>query len=192
MRRRDPETITTGAVMTIANSHAAAFDHDEFRRAIGDELRAIRRGRLNWSRAKQLSQMRDVSDIGSTQTLTTYELGTREISLIRFVELCRVMGVRASDVLASVESEVLDAVDTPIRLTRVEVDLRVLSRLPEGPLTPLMKWACAELWSGRALESPIRPLSADALDTMATLCGLDAGALLTEIRKIHKREGVEE
>src|SRR5882672_6371061 len=60
------------------------LDVATYQRVLGDEIRRLRKQR-SWTR-KDLNE-RLQSEI-SLQTLATYELGTRQVSVIRFVEIC--------------------------------------------------------------------------------------------------------
>src|SRR6266700_5512795 len=68
---------------------------DRFARTLGDELRTARKER-SWTRKQMQAQMAaDDEDEMSLQTLATYELGMRRVSVNRFVELCAVLDKQA-------------------------------------------------------------------------------------------------
>jgi transcriptional regulator with XRE-family HTH domain len=64
-------------------------------RAIGEELRRTREAK-GWSRLYLVTLL--PSGIGA-RTLLSYEHGARHLSVLRFVEVCRAMGVSAPEVL---------------------------------------------------------------------------------------------
>ena len=78
------------------------IDAASYQRVLGDELRRVRKQR-GWTR-KDLQHRLD-NDI-SLQTLATYELGTRQCSVVRLAELCLAMDVLPHDVLARVHDRV--------------------------------------------------------------------------------------
>lgn len=158
------------------------FDHYAFLRAIGDRLRDYRLRTLHWSLAKQLKHMTNV--ICTTNTLAAYERGQREMTLIRFVELCRAMGIRPSTLLANVEHEIFYSVEP----RDIEINLRLVCRLPADPFGPLVAWAQGRLPSSDATVVPIETLSLGALEAMAGLCGVTLDVLLAEIARVHGRQ----
>nr|WP_202507324.1 helix-turn-helix transcriptional regulator [Amycolatopsis rubida] len=99
---------------------------------MGDELRKLRRGR-GWTRKELNAHLQ--SEI-SLQTLATYELGTRQCSVVRLVELCVAMDELPQDLLAKVHSRVFT--EEP---GRVRVDLRRVVAEAGPELTPLRRWA---------------------------------------------------
>jgi transcriptional regulator with XRE-family HTH domain len=64
-------------------------------RAIGEELRRARET-LGWSRGQLVARL--PSGIGD-RTLLSYEHGTRHLTTLRLVELCRALGVAAPTLL---------------------------------------------------------------------------------------------
>jgi hypothetical protein len=122
--------------------------------------------------------------ICTTDTLAAYERGQRDITLIRFVELCRAMGIQSSAVLANVEAEIFHGVAPQ----DVEINLRLLCRLPADPYGPLVTWAQAQLASSSATDVPTANLTIDALGAMAALCSVTLDVLLAEIARVHGRQ----
>jgi len=61
-------------------------------RALGEELRRAREA-LGWSRGHLVARL--PSGIGE-RTLLSYEHGTRHLTALRFVELCRALGAAAT------------------------------------------------------------------------------------------------
>ena len=131
------------------------IDAEHYQRVLGDELRKLRRGR-GWTRKELNAHLQ--SEI-SLQTLATYELGTRQCSVVRLVELCVAMDELPQDLLAKVHSRVFT--EEP---GRVRVDLRRVVEEAGPELTPLRRWAEGRLrQNGVALPgSAARPGSASA------------------------------
>ncbi|MDQ0379411.1 helix-turn-helix domain-containing protein [Amycolatopsis thermophila] len=154
------------------------IDNDLYQRVLGEELRKLRR-RRGWTR-KELNQHLQ-SDI-SLQTLATYELGTRQCSVVRLVELCLAMDELPQDLLARVHRRVFADEPGKVRLDlpRIVADDRV-------ELMPLRRWA------EDRLRQPAAPrevrLDRAALSWMAQLCGLTVPDLL---ERLHAISGVED
>ncbi|MFD2470718.1 helix-turn-helix transcriptional regulator [Amycolatopsis silviterrae] len=129
------------------------IDAEHYQRVLGDELRKLRRGR-GWTRKELNAHLQ--SEI-SLQTLATYELGTRQCSVVRLVELCVAMDELPQDLLAKVHSRVFT--EEP---GRVRVDLRRVVEEAGPELTPLRRWAEGRLrQNGIALPGAVaRPGSA--------------------------------
>ncbi|HEV7651312.1 MAG TPA: helix-turn-helix transcriptional regulator [Actinophytocola sp.] len=90
-------------------------------KVLGYELRR-RRKESGMTRASLRARLRETTgqDI-SIQTLATYELGTRSVTLERLIGLCIAQGFRLSDLVSTVEDDVLDG-DTHT----LTVDLRTI------------------------------------------------------------------
>ncbi|GAA3574813.1 helix-turn-helix domain-containing protein [Amycolatopsis ultiminotia] len=178
------------------------IDAEHYQRVLGDELRKLRRGR-GWTR-KELNQHLQ-SEI-SLQTLATYELGTRQCSVVRLVELCVAMDELPQDLLAKVHRRVF--VEEP---GRVRVDLRRVVAEAGPELTPLRRWADGRLRQNGvpvpAVSLPTGPagrpdpttpaagtvsgtgsyevsLDLAALERMAELCGLPTADLIGHLRHL--------
>ena len=147
-----------------------------YQRVLGDEIRRLRKQR-GWTR-KELNE-RLQSDI-SLQTLATYELGTRQCSVVRFVEICLALDEHPHELLARVHERVF--AESPVGRIRLDLRKVVRDRAPE--LLPLRRWA-----SGRLAEEP-GPHGAEvhldisALERMAELCNLDTVDLIARLRTI--------
>ena len=146
------------------------IDSDLYQRVLGEELRKLRR-RRGWTR-KELNQHLQ-SDI-SLQTLATYELGTRQCSVVRLVELCLAMDELPQDLLGRVHRRVF--ADEP---GKVRLDLTVIVADQEPDLFPLRRWA------EDRLRQPGTPrevqLDQSALERMAELCGIQVSELLARL-----------
>lgn len=147
------------------------IDNELYQRVLGEELRNLRRKR-GWTR-KELNRHLQ-SDI-SLQTLATYELGTRQCSVVRLVELCLAMDEPPADLLARVHRRVFT--DEP---GKVRLDLAKIVADEQPELLSLRRWAEDRLRQpGCAREIG---LDQPALDRMAELCGLSPGELVTRLR----------
>jgi len=154
------------------------IDNDLYQRVLGEELRKLRR-RRGWTR-KELNQHLQ-SDI-SLQTLATYELGTRQCSVVRLVELCLAMDELPQDLMARVHRRVF--ADEPGKV-RLDLSRIVADGRPE--LVPLRRWAEDRLRQPGA-QHDVR-LDRSAMTWMAQLCGLTMPDLLERLRAI---SGVED
>lgn len=156
------------------------IDSELYQRVLGEELRKLRR-RRGWTR-KELNQHLQ-SDI-SLQTLATYELGTRQCSVVRLVELCLAMDELPQDLLARVHQRVFADEPGKVRLDLARI---VADRRPE--LFPLRRWAEDRLRQPGILQDV--QLDKPAVDRMAELCGLTAADLLTLLRDLNDPGGLD-
>ncbi|HEU5471455.1 MAG TPA: helix-turn-helix transcriptional regulator [Actinophytocola sp.] len=153
------------------------LDLATYQRVLGDELRRLRK-RRGWTR-KELND-RLYSDI-SLQTLATYELGTRQVSVVRLVEICHALGELPHELLARVHERVF--IEAPVG--RVRVNLRKIARDDAPELHPLRRWAL-----GRLAEGSTPPgggeihLGIAALERMAELCSIETVELIARLRAI--------
>lgn len=154
------------------------IDAEEYQRILGDELRKLRRSR-GWTR-KELNQHLQ-SEI-SLQTLATYELGTRQCSVVRLVELCVAMDELPQDLLAKVHRRVF--LDEP---GRVRVDLRKVVADAPADLLPLRRWAEDRLRQAGEQGGGEVALDLPALERMAELCGLPTVDLVARLRRYTSR-----
>jgi transcriptional regulator with XRE-family HTH domain len=150
------------------------IDAEEYQRILGDELRKLRRSR-GWTR-KELNQHLQ-SEI-SLQTLATYELGTRQCSVVRLVELCVAMDELPQDLLAKVHRRVF--LDEP---GRVRVDLRKVVADASADLLPLRRWAEDRLRQAGEQGGGEIALDLPALERMAELCRLPTVDLIGRLRR---------
>ncbi|HWD01435.1 MAG TPA: helix-turn-helix domain-containing protein [Amycolatopsis sp.] len=154
------------------------IDAEHYQRILGDELRKLRR-RRGWTRKELNTHLQ--SEI-SLQTLATYELGTRQCSVVRLVELCVAMDELPQDLLAKVHRRVF--VEEP---GRVRVDLRRVVAEGAPELFPLRRWAedrlrrAADPTAGSGSEVS---LDLPALERMAELCELPVVELISHLRKL--------
>jgi transcriptional regulator with XRE-family HTH domain len=152
------------------------LDVATYQRVLGDEIRRLRKQR-GWTR-KDLNE-RLQSDI-SLQTLATYELGTRQVSVVRFVEICRALGELPHELLARVHERVF----TDIPVGRIRVDLRKVVRDRTPELLPLRRWASGRLAEDGGTQTAEVHLDIAALERMAELCGIQTVELIARLREI--------
>jgi transcriptional regulator with XRE-family HTH domain len=153
------------------------IDAASYQRVLGDELRRVRKQR-GWTR-KDLQHRLD-NDI-SLQTLATYELGTRQCSVVRLAELCLAMDVLPHDVLARVH----DRVFSDERPGHLRVNLARVVGDTQPELGPLRRWATDRLHQAPAGQAPEIHLDLAALEQMAELCGLDTVDLISRLRALN-------
>ncbi|MFF5988104.1 helix-turn-helix transcriptional regulator [Prauserella flavalba] len=148
------------------------IDADAYQRVLGEELRKLRKQR-GWTR-KELNE-RLQSEI-SLQTLATYELGTRQCSVVRLVEICLAMDELPQNLLERVHRRVFGDEPGQVRLNLAKV---VADDQPE--LLPLRRWARGRLEqaSGNDVQ-----LEFSALERMAELCGMETQDLIARLRKL--------
>src|SRR5690349_16278417 len=153
------------------------LDMATYQRVLGDEIRKLRKHR-GWTR-KDLND-RLQSDI-SLQTLATYELGTRQCSVVRLVEICLALDELPQDLLARVHERVFT--DTPVG--RIRIDLRKVVRDRQPELLPLRRWAKGKLAESNGGQHPAEvSLDISALERMAELCGLETVELIARLRAV--------
>jgi len=152
------------------------FDVGVYQRVLGDEIRRLRKKR--GLTRKQLNR-RLQSEI-SLQTLATYELGTRQCSVVRLVEICVALDEQPHELLARVHERVFT--DSP--RGRIRLDLRQVVRDDHDELLPLRRWARGRLNQHPSTNSAEVQLDFAALEQLAALCGLDTVELIAMLRKI--------
>lgn len=153
------------------------LDVATYQRVLGDEIRRLRKQR-GWTRKDLNGRLQ--SEI-SLQTLATYELGTRQCSVVRFVEICLALEELPHNLLARVHARVFT--DSPVG--RIRVDLRKVVRDRQPELLPLRRWAKGrlEVSNGHQAEPEVH-LDLAALERMAELCGLDTVDLIARLRRL--------
>ncbi|WP_199442485.1 helix-turn-helix domain-containing protein [Umezawaea beigongshangensis] len=152
------------------------IDTAAYQRVLGDELRNLRKQR-GWTRKELNSRLQ--SDI-SLQTLATYELGTRQCSVVRLVEICHALEVPAHQVLARVHERVFG--DAPAG--HLTLSLTLVAKDTRPHLTPLRRWAQGRLQQLTPGASTDVHLDASAVEYMAQLCQLSAADLVRTVRDL--------
>lgn len=167
-----PAQAKHGTPHSVSRGPGVLIDAEAYQRALGEELRKLRKKR-GWTR-KELNQ-RLQSDI-SLQTLATYELGTRQCSVVRLVELCLALGELPQDLLARVHRRVFAEEPGRVRLNLPKI---VADDQPE--LLPLRRWARDRLDQANLPEVQ---LELSAVERMAELCGLAPQDLLGRLHAL--------
>jgi DNA-binding XRE family transcriptional regulator len=152
------------------------LDTATYQRVLGDELRRLRKQR-GWTRRDLNRRLQ--SDI-SLQTLATYELGTRQCSVVRLVEICIALGEVPHELIARVHQRVFS--DSPVG--RIRIDLRKVVRDTQQELLPLRRWAKGKLAENNGQQPAEVSLDIAALERMAELCGLETVDLIGRLRTI--------
>ena len=152
------------------------IDAAVYQRVLGDELRKARKQR-GWTRKELNNRLQ--TEI-SLQTLATYELGTRQCTIVRFVELCMALEELPHEVMSRVHDRVFAG--TPAG--RVHVDLRSVVRDTRSELSPLRRWAAGRLAAHVGPEPPVVPLDISALERLAELCQLETVELIGKLRPL--------
>lgn len=150
-------------------------------RELGSELRR-RRKLKGWNRRQLLERLHDL-DV-SVQTVATWELGTRALSVIRLFQLCHVLGVPPHEVIAHTERAISEP-DEPDVVTTVSLDQLASTTRPE--LAPARRWAARaahEHDTGHHVQ-----LSNEALTTLAGICGMTTADLLAALRDTGESDG---
>lgn len=135
-------------------------------RAIGEEIRRAREAN-GWSRDYLVTRL--PSGIGA-RTLLSYEHGTRHLTVLRFIEVCRTLGVEAPHVLG------LGLQRARIYLENLAlwVDLRALLADDTAQFRPMIVWAHNKL-----IQHPggIVEVAPGAVQELATMIGSSRGDL---------------
>jgi transcriptional regulator with XRE-family HTH domain len=102
-------------------------------RAIGEELRRAREAK-GWSRGQLVALL--PSGIGD-RTLLSYEHGTRHLTVLRFIELCRALGVASPTLL----NQALQRARIHLQNLVLQIDLRHLLNDRNEKFRPMHQWA---------------------------------------------------
>jgi transcriptional regulator with XRE-family HTH domain len=102
-------------------------------RAIGEELRRAREA-TGWSRLQLVSRL--PSGIGD-RTLLSYEHGTRHLTVIRLIEICRALSVAAPTLL----NQALQRARIHLQNLVLQIDLRHLLNDKNDRFRPMHQWA---------------------------------------------------
>ncbi len=104
-----------------------------FARAVGEEIRRAREEK-GWSRAQLVAKL--PSGIGD-RTLLSYEHGTRQLTVLRLHEICRILGVSAPVLL----SRALQRARIQLQNLVLHIDLRALLDDKSDRFRPMFQWA---------------------------------------------------
>ncbi|WP_103341136.1 helix-turn-helix domain-containing protein [Amycolatopsis sp. CA-126428] len=152
-----------------------SIDNVRYRRVLGDELRQARAER-GWTREELRSRMGGGL---SLQTLATYEQGTRQCTLIRFVELCVALGESPSDLLARAHRRMAAGPETGLRL-----DLTRIVHSAPPALEPLRRWAQNRLALSASPDDAKEVIPPAAIEQLARLCGMSVAGVVTALGQL--------
>lgn len=129
-------------------------------RAVGEELRRAREEK-GWSRGHLVAKL--PSGIGD-RTLLSYEHGTRQLTVIRLIELCRALGVAAPSLL----NQALQRARIHLQNLVLQIDLRQLLNDNSDKFRPMFQWARNKL-----TENPdgLVELAPSSIRELATFVG---------------------
>jgi transcriptional regulator with XRE-family HTH domain len=150
-------------------------------RAIGEELRRAREA-TGWSRGQLVAQL--PSGIGD-RTLLSYEHGTRHLTVIRLIEICRVLGVAAPTLL----NQALQRARIHLQNLVLHIDLNHLLNDMNEKFRPMHQWARNKL-----NENPdgVVELPPSSVRELATFVGCTYQELANHLAKfIPEKEGEE-
>jgi transcriptional regulator with XRE-family HTH domain len=102
-------------------------------RAMGEELRRAREAK-GWSRTQLAARL--PSGIGD-RTLLSYEHGTRHLTVLRFIELCRALGAAAPVLL----NQALQRARIHLQNLVLQVNLHFLLNDKSDKFRPMHQWA---------------------------------------------------
>lgn len=119
--------------MTEARKRQEEVTEKTLSRAIGDELRRAREA-TGWSRLQLVARL--PSGIGD-RTLLSYEHGTRHLTVLRYLELCRALGFAAPTLL----TQALQRARLELANLVLQVDLRALLNDESDTYRPMVQWA---------------------------------------------------
>jgi len=155
---------------------------DRFARTLGNELRTARKQR-GWTRKQMRAHLGadgGQDDEVSLQTLATYELGTRRISVERLVELCAALEQPPDQLLLRA---ITGAFGTD-HADCVKVDLSALARTADPRLAHLRRWAAIRVRQRPAGLPPVEELDEHALAALAALAGTTSNELVHVLRDL--------
>lgn len=134
-------------------------------KVLGQELRVARESR-GWSRTELVGKL--PSGIGD-RTLLSYEHGIRTLSVTRFIEICRALGVAASEILDRTLEKARD-----LRAFSLKINLEAILRDDRAEFEPVRRWAVARLREDPTSEVLLAPV---AVRELAVVFGLTHAAL---------------
>jgi transcriptional regulator with XRE-family HTH domain len=146
-------------------------------RAIGEELRRARETN-GWSRGQLVARL--PSGIGD-RTLLSYEHGTRHLTVLRFLELSRALGVAAPTLL----TQALQRARIQLQNLVLRVDLRQLLDDENEKFRPMVQWARNKL-----TENPdgVVELPPSSVRELATFVGLQYHELANHLARFIPEE----
>jgi transcriptional regulator with XRE-family HTH domain len=136
-----------------------------FARILGQEIRRAREER-GWTRVQLVEQL--PSGIGD-RTLLSYEHGIRHLTVVRFVEISKALGVAASDLLARALEKARD-----LRAFSLRINLRAILRDQRDEFATVQNWARMRLKDNPTAEVLLAPVT---IRELAVVLGFSHGAL---------------
>jgi transcriptional regulator with XRE-family HTH domain len=152
-----------------------------FLRALGNELRKVRKDR-GWTRQQLLPQLPFKI---SSQTLATWELATRHITVGRLLELTEALGVHLFDVLTPALAALTDGSAEAITL-----DLDQVARTRAALLQPLSRWARERLAADPYRRPNVVVIGPDALPWLAVLCQSTTLDLAQQLQRFAAKQSI--
>jgi transcriptional regulator with XRE-family HTH domain len=152
-------------------------------KAVGEELRRVREAQ-DWSRAEFVKDL--PSGIGD-RTLLSYEHGTRQLTVLRFLELCH--GLRAHPL--NVLGFALQRAKILLASIELNVDLRALLANKNPAFRPMHQWARNKL--NRHPDGFVK-LAPTAVQELADFIGCSRDELASHLARFipdaeHERHG---
>jgi transcriptional regulator with XRE-family HTH domain len=160
-------------------------------RLLGRVLRLLREDR-GWTREELTARLfASTGQEISTQTVATYEQGTRAMTVARLAALCHTLDARPADVWSTVDNTIYGPHGTvhggdtsggagggqPVS---IRVDLRKVVRLTGPGLAPVREWARIRLDLG-----PVRTvLTPPAITNLATVCGVTVAQITATLLSV--------
>lgn len=135
---------------------------EAYQRVLGEELRKLR-VRRGWTRRRLHEELGLVVALA---TLTTYELGTRQVASVRLAQICLALGEDIGELLARVHGRLGAVTEAACWV----VDLVEAAGCDEPRLRPLRGWARARLAAGRLSTVQV---GSPGLRALAVLCDVD-------------------
>ena len=154
------------------------LDVEQYQRILGDELLLLRKKR-RLTREQLIERLK--VDI-SRQTIATYEQGTRQCTLVRFVELCLALDELPHQLIARVHARMFPEPDDG----RITIDLRRVVQDKHAELQPLRRWAKDRLKHHPAAHQAVVGLDFVAIERMAELCGITTVDLISHLQRINE------
>jgi len=139
---------------------------------LGDELRQVRRDR-RWSRKELRARLEHHV---SLPALASYELGIRQCSVNRFVEICEALETAAPELLA----HALRRLTSATHIDGLHVDLRPVINDNSRKLCVFRRWAQQRLATTPSTDTGVR-LAAPAVERLAELCGVTTPDLIATL-----------
>lgn len=160
-------------------------DLNNFKKALGLELRNVRKNVRRWPRRTLRDEMlRHGGDEEiSIQSLGTYELGTRTLTVTRLLQIAAVLGVHADDMFSQAYKRAFpnrDLDDAEL----ITVNLYLLTQAKDARLQPLVAWAQARF--NQADRNPLAVVTLDrtGIQAFVNQTGVAEDRLLDLLSKI--------